>query len=151
MWRLIVTPITNSNSTNGLLLNCTCRIRVCCSDAHFLLFPLMFVRKTWPNRIRNQRLRRSSVSAEHDGCRSFSPPQVVLIFLSTNEWVRSKTTSSSFASPSSVFCAASPSPLSFGLELTPFRMIIHVISRLMRVRVEWCLMIKDHSHCAILF
>lgn len=151
MWRLTVIPITDSDGTNGPLLNCTCRIRVCRINAHFLLFPLMFVRKTWPNRIRNQRLRRSSVSAEHDGCRSFSPPQVVLIFLSTNEWVRSKTTSSSFASPSSVSCAASPSPLSFGLELTPFIMIIHVVSRLMRVRVEWCLMIKDHSHNAILF
>lgn len=151
MWRLIVTLITNSNSTNGPLLSNTCRIRICCSDAHFLLFPLMFVRKTWPNRIRSQRPRRSSVSAEHDGCRSFSPPQVVPIFLSTNEWVRSKTTSSSFASPSSVSCAASPFRLSFGSELAPYIMIIHVISRLMRVRVEWCLMIKDHSHYAILF
>ena len=151
MWRLIVTSITNSNSANGSLLNHTCGIRLRCNDAHFLLFPLTFVWNTWPNRTRDQRLRRSSVSAEHNGCRSFSPPQVVLIFLSTNEWVRSKTTSSSSASPSSVSCAASPSLLSFGLELAPFRMIIHAISRLMEGRVEWCLRIKDHSHYAILF
>lgn len=151
MWRLIVTPITNTNSTNGPLFSCTCRNQICCSDAHFLLLPLIFVRNTWYNRIRNQRPRRSSVSAEHDGCRSFSSPQVVLIFLSTNEWVRSKTTSSSSASPFSVSCAASPSPLSFGSELIPFRMIIHAISRFMEVRVEECLIIKDHSHYAILF